>query len=233
MQDLRAKLGAAIRRGSGVNVIMPQLTTAQVARSQDLLRRFLEEPSYRPADGLAGEAWFVEYKARDGYLPESASVAWTRDLAGNASAYLSGMICYMDDVALTDSLVYTYTHDLSNVTGTTFEARVKVTSGDVAANSGLLLSIEDGTSRFDVYCRSGDLNIDDDTDTAYSVDLTRFRWVRLSAKGSSLLVSVDGSRLCVGGAKAASTGELVAWGSTSSSLVNAQVRDVRAIAKTW
>ena len=230
LQRLRAQLGAAIRKGSGVNVIMPQVTTGQVGGSRDLLERFLNEPNFLPTAGMIGPAWFVNYEASDGYVPESADVAWTKDIAGTVSLSCSSSICYIADLSTTDCLIYTYTADLSNATGTTLEARIKVTTGDVAVNSGVLLRIADGAQQWDVYCRTGDLNVDDGTDTPASVDLTAFRWLRLAAQGSNLLVSVDGDRLCVGGPKQATTGELVEWGVTSGSIATVQVRDVRAIA---
>lgn len=230
LHKLRAQLSASIRKGSGVNVVMPQITTAQIANSRDLLQRFLEQPGYRPVDGLVNPTWFVHYEAVSGDLPESASVAWTKDLVDPVTLLCSGGICYITDASDTAAILYTYTADLDNAVGTTLEARVKVTTGDVAVNSGLLIRIEDGAQRWDVYCRTGDLNIDDGNDTAVSVDLTSFRWLRFAAMGTNLLVSVEGQRLCTGGPKDATTAELVGWGVTSSSLVSAQVRNVRGIA---
>lgn len=220
-----------MRRGSGVTVIAPKITTRQIERTDALVQRLMTEPSFVPAGGQVTPGWFVNYKGSDHNLPQSADAAWTQDLVGSVDVSMSSGLCLFSDLGAASGLLYYYTADLTNATGTTFEARLKVTSADVAQGSGFLLRVEDGAQRFDVYCRTGDLNIDDGSSPAATVDLTSFRWLQLGAQGTNLLVSVDGNRLCVGGPKAASTEELVAWGTTSGNIAVAQVRNVRGIAK--
>jgi hypothetical protein len=197
----------------------PKLTVLQQQKSDALLAKFTSGLSFELPAGTMRD-WIVEYDATSGDLPESASLAWTASLTGTVDVTVSNSICYLRDEGATDDLLYSYdiaatTYTLSNARGTVVEAYVAVPSASLGANSGMLVRIEDGTQRFDVYVRSGDLNVDDSTDAIVSADLSGFHWLRLDAKGGSVLISRDGRRIGYGGAKAASTAQLVAWGTAN------------------
>jgi len=215
---IRARLAAAIRQGDGVTVLAPKLTVLQQQKSDALLAKFTSGQFAAPSNEV--QTWIVEYDATSGDLPQSASLAWTASLSGTVDVTVSNSICYLRDEGATDDLLYSYdiaatTYTLSNARGTVVEAYVAVPSASLGANSGMLVRIEDGTQRFDVYVRSGDLNVDDSTDAVVSADLSGFHWLRLDAKGGSVLLSRDGRRIGYGGAKSASTAQLVAWGTAN------------------
>lgn len=89
------------------------------------------------------------------------------------------------------SLYYSYDiATLSNATGATIEAQVRVNTSDSGANKGSALSICDGSFQFILWLRADGLNIDGQADVAMDLATTAHR-IKFSAIGDSCRVWVD------------------------------------------
>lgn len=234
IQRAREAFGANVRAvTSNVRVVAPKFTTLQQARSDALLAK-LSQPSYGQG-ATYSPSWFISYDPSLGYIPESASLAWTKDLTGTVTVAITGNLCDVTDAtASSAALLYYYsTASISNAKGTTFEARVRIVSADLATGSGMLMRIEDGVNRFDVYLRARTLNVQDAGLNAASVDLTTFSLVRLEAQSEHIAVYVDGRKKLVGSSNIASSAELVGWGVPLASVASFRVSRVRAAAEVY
>lgn len=234
IQRAREAFGANVRAVTqNVRVVAPKFTTIQQAKSDALLAK-LAQPAYGQGTSYS-PSWFISYDPSLGYVPQSATLAWTSDLTGVVAVAVTGNLCDVTDTSASSAaLLYYYsTASLSNAKGTTFEARVRMVSADVATGSGMLMRVEDGTNRFDVYLRQRTVNVGDLGLTSASVDLTTFSLVRLEAKSEHIAVYVDGRRKCVGSINIASTAQLVGWGVPLESTASFRVSVVRAAAEVY
>lgn len=215
LDALRGSLVTLIHRESGVTVVAPRVTTRQQERSAALLGKFLGgQASYDPPGHVVvNREWFVSYDATT--VPESAALAWTADLAGGATASVVAVGSPYSTMELVDDQttghgLYTYSHGLSDATGATLEAWLRVADSDGV--TGGLLRIATEAQRYDVRLLTGGLYIGDASGVLVTRDLTAFRTVRLAARSAGLSVYVDGQLAITGGPAATATESLVAWG---------------------
>jgi len=209
MRDLRQRLGSVIKREAGVTVVAPKVLTSQQARSDALALKFANSPAYRTAS--SGPAWFLNYSGD--LTPQCADLAWTADItSGCGSAVLSGATFELTDMAAGGHAAYWYdSATLSNSAGVTFEAKLLMVSADTAAGSGFLMRIEDGTKSFDLYVRTGDLNVSGDA--VYSHDLSAgFHTLRMVSRTADVAVYLDGNLVTSGAATGDTTLKRLTWG---------------------
>lgn len=214
IERLRGSLVTLIRRGSGVKVVMPKVTTKQQERADALYQQFVSAPPYDPPGKSAQRSWFIEYDAST--LPESASLAWTAELTGAATGSVAHVGSPYSTFALTDTdtsghaLYYYNSAGLTNAAGVTLEAWVQVLTADIA--SGMLLRIEDGAKRWDTHLYPTGVIVDDGSNILLTRDLTSFALVRLQARSAGIAVYVGGQLAGTGGPTTDSTETLVGWG---------------------
>ena len=210
MRDLRERLGAVIRRESGMTVLTPKLLTSQQARGDDLALRFANSPTFVTAS--TGPDWFLSYS---GHLtPMCGDLSWTEDLSGGCgSRLIAGGTFELTDLVTTGHLAYYFdSATLAGSRGITFEAKLMVVSANVAAGSGFLMRIEDGSKSFDLYMRTADLNIAGVA--AWSHDLhSAFHTVRMVTRTADVAVYFDGALVTTGAATGNSTNKRLTWGS--------------------
>jgi hypothetical protein len=222
-RELRETLGAVIRRGAGFTVIAPQVLTIQQDRAKALASKFAAMPGIAVAGDVG--SWFISYTPIT--VPESASLAWTKDFSGAVGSALIGTatLALVDTDASGHGRWHFNSANLANSQGATLEAQVRVRAGTTVAGSGFLLRIEDGTRRWDCYVRSGDI---DCGGAVHSADMTTYRTVRLVSRTSDCAVYLDGTLVRRGTFAAVSANKRVTWGTGATDATQATV-DVKLV----
>lgn len=146
------------------------------------------------------QSWTVAYNAT--VLPASASPAWTKKTTGTANEVIIGgdTLIRSDTGGSGNYLQYCRdTIGLSNTTGTTVEARVKIITSSVIGNTtGSGIAISDGTRRGNVHIHSDGIEVFDSDGTTqrgtYSMTTTdAFHTYRVTLVGTTMKVYVDGT----------------------------------------
>ncbi len=225
ISNLRSSLAAAIRIGGGLPVVAPLLTTKQEERTRDLLVRLVNEGAPAPTLETSDAVWFVGYSAE--LLPESDTLAWTKDLEGTATAAVSG---HLGTLALVEGdtsghLWYSFSHALASSTGATLEAEVKVLAGE------MLLRIADGSNNFDLLVTGSTLLLDDGSARIVSRDLATGGTIRMTAEAGLAQVYFDYGLVSYGSSAGSTSEQLVGFGSDpadNTKVCTIEVMNVRA-----
>jgi len=210
LRDVREAMGRVIRRETGITVEIPKLLTSQQARGDDLAVRFANSVAHLGQS--SGPNWFLDYSGA--LTPMCGDLSWTEDLSGGCgSRLIAGGTFELTDLVTTGHLAYYFdSATLAGSRGITFEAKLMVVSANVAAGSGFLMRIEDGSKSFDLYMRTADLNIAGVA--AWSHDLhSAFHTVRMVTRTADVAVYFDGALVTTGAATGNSTNKRLTWGS--------------------
>lgn len=178
-------LRALTRALDGGDVRVYNLTTSQARNQQPLIEKVAK------LKGFAGtwilDDWLINYLADE--VPESATPAWTATTTETPVYAAAGSLLTLTTEAGDEATFSLGAPELSNA-GTVVEARIKLTSSGTTVDTGVKISIFDGTNHFRLWMRAASLNIDGED--SIDCDLSTNHRVKFWAAEDGCAVWIDG-----------------------------------------